>query len=117
MKAVKYLKPAFRLTKSCLIYSWGTKSAYVKTKQKISAARGSEHDNRMNEKRQPRTKYWAAKKNKNKKNRKIRIILTQRLLGGSKGGWGLDRTSAFRGVLLGKRGVTFFGGLQFSHKK
>ena len=32
--------------------------------------------------------------------------------------WGvLDRTSAFRWMLLGKRGVTFFrAGLQFSHK-
>ena len=31
---------------------------------------------------------------------------------------GLDRTSTFRGGLLGKRGVTFFrgGGVQLSHK-
>ena len=30
----------------------------------------------------------------------------------------LDRTATFRGVLLGKRGVTFFwgGGVQFSQK-
>ena len=32
-------------------------------------------------------------------------------------GGGLDKTSAFRGGLLGKRGMTFFRGLQLSHKK
>ena len=31
-------------------------------------------------------------------------------------GGGLDRTSTFRGDLLGRRGVTLLGGLQFSHK-
>ena len=33
------------------------------------------------------------------------------------GGGGLDRTSTFRGGLLGKRGWLFSGGLQFSQKK
>ena len=34
-----------------------------------------------------------------------------------KGGRGLDRISIFRGGLLGKRGVTFFRGLQFLQQK
>ena len=104
------------MTKSCLIYGWGTKSAYVKTNKKISAARGSEHDNRMNERRQPRTKYRAAKKTKKNPGR-FELFLHKVCWGVQKGRGGLDRTSAFRGGLLGKRGVTFFRGLQFSHKK
>ena len=80
LKAVKYLKPAFRFTKRCLVYDWGTKSASVKT-TKISAAQlGSEHDNTMNERRrQPSTgQQKKKKKKKKKKHRQIQITFTQR---------------------------------------
>ena len=56
-------------------------------------------------------------------------LCNQRVIVGTpflqRGGWasnqifrkgGLDRTSTFRGGLLGKRGWLFSGGLQFSHK-
>ena len=71
----------------------------------------------MNERRQPRTKYRAAKrKNKQKNPGRFELFLHKVCWGVQKGGGGLDRTSAFRGGLLGKSGVTFFRGCNFHIK-
>ena len=67
LKAVKYLKPAFRFTKRCLVYDWGTKSASVKTTKISAAQRGSEHDNTMNERRRQPSTGQQKKKTKTKK--------------------------------------------------
>ena len=55
VKVVLRWKPAFRLTNRCLVYGWSKKLASVKTNKqtKKSAQRGSQHDNKMNERRQP----------------------------------------------------------------
>ena len=69
-------KPAFRLTKRCLVYGWATKSVSVKTnKQKnlcSAVQRGSNHENMVKKRGQPSTGQ------KKRTNWQIQVLSTKR---------------------------------------